>query len=432
MGDKTHIQWCDASWPIVNGCRRISRGCEHCYAERLIATRLRDMPKYKGLSVFKDSGPRWTGEARLWAEHLGWPLKWKWSRRIFVADMGDLFYDGVPDADVDKVVAVTQLAWWHEYIFLTKRADRMASYLLNTRGDNNVLARVNRAALAMQESGEVKLPRGYEHRDGAGWPYANVLMGVSCEDQKTADERGRALRDLAAAGWRTWFSYEPALGPVDFSAHLPCHAPWDGAAPATWDDVNWPEWVPQSVRDEIARFWGEPSSRTPREYAQQHVTNYADAPPFGSRVFVTPRQAPYRTGLAPYEGRYVHAWNNIGRVVMDDGVVKSGVATFECRVIERPPAVSWIVVGGESGPRARPFDVAWARNVVAQCRATNTPVFVKQMGSQPFSHAFWKDGEFCGGVAMDLRHPKGGDMAEWDPALRVREFPKAQTRQESA
>lgn len=431
MGDKTHIQWCDASWPIVNGCRRISRGCEHCYAERLIATRLRDMPKYKGLSVFKDSGPRWSGEARLWTAHLGWPLKWKRPRRIFVADMGDLFYDGVPDADVDKVVAVTQLAWWHEYIFLTKRADRMARYLLNTRGPNNVLVRVNRAALAMQESSEVKLPRGYVHRDGAGWPYANVLMGASCEDQKTADERGRALRELASAGWRTWFSYEPALGPVDFSAHLPRHVPWEGAVPATWDDVNWPEWVPQSVRDEVARFWGKPNARTPREYATQHSNNYADAPPFGSRVRVTPHSG--RMDMAPYEGRYVHAWGNIGRVVRDDGTVKSGVATFECAVIERPPVISWLVVGGESGPRARPFDVAWARQTIAACRAAGVACFVKQLSRTPYDIAVYdKEGHLAGGMRSKLHDRKGGDMAEWDLALRVREFPKAQNRQESA
>jgi protein gp37 len=47
------------------------------------------------------------------------------------------------------------------------------------------------------------------------------------------------------------------------------------------------------------------------------------------------------------------------------------------------PAISWVIVGGESGPGARPFDLAWSRSIVAQCREAGVPAFVKQVGSQP-------------------------------------------------
>lgn len=60
------ISWCDYSWPVVNGCRRVSRGCEACYAERLAATRLVKTPKYEGLARMTPSGPQWTGKSRLW------------------------------------------------------------------------------------------------------------------------------------------------------------------------------------------------------------------------------------------------------------------------------------------------------------------------------------------------------------------------------
>lgn len=40
--------------------------------------------------------------------------------------------------------------------------------------------------------------------------------------------------------------------------------------------------------------------------------------------------------------------------------------------------IDWVVVGGESGPKARPCDVAWIRSAVEQCRAAGVPVFVKQ------------------------------------------------------
>ena len=50
-------------------------------------------------------------------------------------------------------------------------------------------------------------------------------------------------------------------------------------------------------------------------------------------------------------------------------------------------AIAWCIVGGESGPGARPFDLAWARSIVAQCDAAGIPVFVKQLGAQPVDSA---------------------------------------------
>jgi protein gp37 len=86
--------------------------------------------------------------------------------------------------------------------------------------------------------------------------------------------------------------------------------------------------------------------------------------------------------------------------------------------------VGWVIVGGESGPGARSFDVAWARYVVMQCRATGVPCFVKQLGARPIWRPFGPDveGEDTP-VALRLRDRKGGDWSEWPQNLRVREFP---------
>jgi len=51
------------------------------------------------------------------------------------------------------------------------------------------------------------------------------------------------------------------------------------------------------------------------------------------------------------------------------------------------PAISWVIVGGESGSGARPFDLAWARSIVRQCREAGVPVFVKQLGARPVDSA---------------------------------------------
>jgi protein gp37 len=92
----------------------------------------------------------------------------------------------------------------------------------------------------------------------------------------------------------------------------------------------------------------------------------------------------------------------------------------------------WVVVGGESGPGARPMNVEWARSLVSQCKKFGTACFVKQLGAN-----------YCdavGGVGGRQARPpadivqltrrltsrKGSDMREWPPDLRVREMPEPQ------
>lgn len=68
--------------------------------------------------------------------------------------------------------------------------------------------------------------------------------------------------------------------------------------------------------------------------------------------------------------------------------------------------IDWVIVGGESGPNARPCNIEWVRAVVQCCAAVGVACFVKQLGS-----------------AAGLRDSKGGDPDEWPEDLRVRQFP---------
>jgi protein gp37 len=100
-----------------------------------------------------------------------------------------------------------------------------------------------------------------------------------------------------------------------------------------------------------------------------------------------------------------------------------------------------IIVGGESGPHARPCDVAWIRSIVKQCADAGVPCYVKQLGSNVLIRndsfdewpregdelrydeddiGFRHQGDL---VRVRLRDPKGGDPSEWPEDLRVREFP---------
>lgn len=47
------------------------------------------------------------------------------------------------------------------------------------------------------------------------------------------------------------------------------------------------------------------------------------------------------------------------------------------------PSLDWVIVGGESGPGARPMEAAWAKSIVDTCEASSTPVFLKQLGGHP-------------------------------------------------
>ena len=77
--------------------------------------------------------------------------------------------------------------------------------------------------------------------------------------------------------------------------------------------------------------------------------------------------------------------------------------------------IDWVIVGGESGPKARPMVLGWAKDIVRQCKAAGVPVMVKQLGARPTNRE---------GVPHPTKDRKGGDMAEWPVDLRVREFPE--------
>ena len=99
------------------------------------------------------------------------------------------------------------------------------------------------------------------------------------------------------------------------------------------------------------------------------------------------------------------------------------------------PKLDWIIIGGESGPSARPFNIAWARQTIKQCRVAGTACFVKQLGAHPYSEKTTHcsdpgathdiaNGGYYRVEPLSLKDRKGGDMAEWFEDLRVREMPE--------
>lgn len=254
---KSKIEWTDAVWNPVSGCTKLSEGCRNCYAERM-SKRLAGRCGYPKDEPFK---------VTLHPDKLADPLKWKKPRRIFVNSMSDLFHQDVPFEFIDKVFATMFDAGQHTFMILTKRPDRMMKYL-SPDNPRYTASKVFKLTKDNAGSFDCDLPL----------PLPNVWLGVSVENQVTADERIPLLLQTPAEG--RFISAEPLLGPVDLS-------PWLG----------------------ISRF---------EEGAQ---------------------------------------W------VRDTG------ADFD-----------WVIVGGESGPKARPMHPDWVKSLRDQCQAAETKFFFKQWG----------------------------------------------------
>lgn len=84
--------------------------------------------------------------------------------------------------------------------------------------------------------------------------------------------------------------------------------------------------------------------------------------------------------------------------------------------------IHWVIAGGESGPRARPFDMMAARQIVGVCDELGVACFVKQMGDNPIDGAAGVQLGRDGVHAFKAHH--GADPAEWPEDLRVQQFPR--------
>jgi len=98
-------------------------------------------------------------------------------------------------------------------------------------------------------------------------------------------------------------------------------------------------------------------------------------------------------------------------------------------VMRNQQRIDQVIVGGESGSKARPCDVKWIRSIQDQCAATGDPCFVKQLGSNVHDtlnaiggrHTPEPPSEY-GRLHRRLRDRAGADPSEWPADLRVREL----------
>jgi protein gp37 len=216
MAENTSIEWCDHTWTLVVGCDAVSPACAKCYAA-LMAARLEAMgvEKYRGLASRVGNVGKWTGEVRFDEAVLELPLRTRKPGSWFLTSMGDIAHERVTDDQIGAAFDVMARASWHTFLVLTKRIERFANLL-------------------------------------RGPALNNVLIGCTAENQEQADRNRPWMQTLAGRGWRTFVSYEPALGKVDWAGWEFLQQIISGGEAAQGSRPSHPDWH-RAARDYAGR-----------------------------------------------------------------------------------------------------------------------------------------------------------------------------------
>lgn len=179
MGKDTKIAWTNSSFNIVLGCQKVSEGCANCYAEA-------HAQRY-GWQIFGPGATRRTLSDTYWKAPLDWN-EWagenKTPWRVFCGSMCDIGENN-PQLDEprarlwDTIRATPHLTW----LLLTKRIVNLKKIL------------------------------------PTDWPFKNVWLGASAENQANWDMRVPVLMDVPAAVH--FVSVEPMIGPVEMKGLRP-------------------------------------------------------------------------------------------------------------------------------------------------------------------------------------------------------------------
>lgn len=332
----TKIEWSDETWNPVTGCSKVSAGCKHCYAEREWPRMTRLVSAYAGRD-FTD--------VRTHADRLDQPLRWKKPRMIFVNSMSDLFHPDVPFEFIAAVFGVMASAPNHTFQILTKRPSRMLDFFKwieeKCRGANDRYISSDRYQKGVKARQEMR-------DKGGPWlseppPPNEMLRGLYdiatpiINAQMNKDSRYHHLRRVGEKHWRKW--------------------PLENV------------WIGVSVEDQAA--------------ADERISLLLDTPAAVRWISAEPLLGPVRL-------------SSLFGLITDDEDVRVDAlnGTFvTSRYQEEPNSLGarldWVVVGGESGPKARPVHPQWARDLRDQCAAAGVPFMFKQWGE-------WAPGEVAG------------------------------------
>lgn len=384
MGQNSKIQWTDHTFNAWMGCAKAHTGCTNCYAERALPVAMRPGGRIEWGEVWQ-GGQRVVKADTAWREPVRWGLLATQKgvrRRVFCSSLADVLEvpelpkswpRGWSPLQIEEATKRVQEARVHLEAARSRLWDliRKTYEMCSECGAGRYQREgFNRQQLACHVRGHcwgggldwLLLTKRPEH-----WKMVPedirrmVWLGTSVSDQETANKWVQRL--LQAEGFRYRFlSLEPMVGPVDLGR-------WFG----DFDCHHCGQ-----------RFWGDGGPGQQVEFAPD----------------------PERPGDDRYACPYCQG-EDLG--TGDVGPVPAD---------ERVPSINWVIVGGESGAKARPCDVDWVRSIVRQGRKAGVPVFVKQLGAI----TRW-DLDQPRPPSGHLKDKKGGDITEWPADLQVRQLP---------
>lgn len=218
------IGWCDTTWNPIVGCSPVSSGCDNCYAARIASRFRKNGEQFAGMvTSLWPMAPRFSGSISFHPERLEQPFHWRKPRRIFVCSMGDLFHDSVTNDQIAAVFGVIAACPQHTFMILTKRPARALKTFDSNFGletfEQTVAREASNFGTVWDSRGNNEwlyssVPQNIKKRRAWSFPLPNLWIGVSVEDQKTADER--LWRSLEIPSSHHFVSYEPAISGVDF------------------------------------------------------------------------------------------------------------------------------------------------------------------------------------------------------------------------
>jgi len=263
MSENTKIEWATHTFNPWIGCTKVGPGCDHCYAENLMDTRLHAVQWGPGAPRKRTSAKNWADPIKWNAQHAEYFAQHGHRQRVFCSSLADVFDNEVPEP-------------WRWDLFRLIDATPNLDWLLLTKRIGNAGDMLNESASSVM--GEFVGARAWDMK-----PWSNVWLGATIVNQTEADRDIPKLLEVPAA--KRFLSMEPLLGPVDLRS------------------------IDVSGDEEIL--------------------------PLGA------------------------TW--LGRE-------------------EYGPRLDWVIVGGESGPGARPMHPDWARSLRDQCDASSVPFLFKQWG----------------------------------------------------
>lgn len=341
MGTSTSIEWTDATWNPIRGCSRVSEGCRNCYAEK-VAYRFSGPGKpYEGLLRINAKGERvaeWNGQVQLVEKHLLDPLKWGpvvkgclTGREIPHAGKGHcpscterprrIFVNSMSDLFHENVPDE-----WIDRIFAVMALCPQHQFQVLTKRPERMLGYL---------STPTKKNHWRREKDGREWKQYEFVERVE-----------RFKIDL--------FKVSPPQA-LNRASEINGLTPWY-PLPNVWLGV--------SVENQAAA-----DGRIPLLLQTPAAVRFISAEPLLGPVNLRAMNKHFdafsKVAFDSLTG--IHSWKH------PDG---SGVE-FEGKP---DPHLDWVIVGGESGPGARPMHPDWARSLRDQCQAAEVPFFFKQWG----------------------------------------------------